>query len=83
MRPLVLRGTHGPVQLAFELLAVVDVDVVKHILVHHVRLQGRTNGGEGVSDQGYRGGAFSDRMSRIYFVMCFGSTLTLAPAIQH
>lgn len=34
-----LRRVHGPVQLPAEVLAVVHVDVVVHVLVHHVRLK--------------------------------------------
>ena len=37
--------THGPVELPAELLALLHVDVVKHFLVHHVRL-GSTCGDE-------------------------------------
>lgn len=40
-RPLVLWRTHGPVELASELLTVIYVDVVKHILVHHISLWGK------------------------------------------
>lgn len=35
-----LWRTHGPVQLAPELLPVVNVDVVKDVLMHHVGLCG-------------------------------------------
>lgn len=33
-----LWGTHGPVELASELLPIIYVDVVKDVLVHHVSL---------------------------------------------
>ena len=34
-----LGRVHGPVQLPAEVLAVVHVDIVIDVLVHHVRLQ--------------------------------------------
>lgn len=37
--PLMRWGAHGPMELASELLPVVYVDVVKHVLVHHVGLR--------------------------------------------
>lgn len=37
-----LRRVHGPVQLPAEVLAVIHVDVVVNILVHHVRLEHET-----------------------------------------
>lgn len=36
----VLAGVHGPVELSSELLPVIHMDIIKDVLVHHVRLQG-------------------------------------------
>lgn len=44
------RRAHGPVELPPELLPVVDVDVVEHVLMHHVRLfrEGVGKGSSGI-----------------------------------
>lgn len=46
-----LRGTHGPVELASELLAVVYVDVVEDVLVHHVSLRGQVWSDRGMDER--------------------------------
>lgn len=37
---MVLAGVHGPVELSSELMPVVHMDIIKDVLVHHVRLHG-------------------------------------------